>query len=345
VSGDYLWDRRGEPDPEIARLEALLAPLGQSDPPRPLRLPAAPRTRRPFAFFAALAAEAALVAALVGAAWWGRTAVRPGLEVTRLAGEATVGADPVRDRGTFPVGQWLHTNGDGRASIEIGDIGRVEIDPSTRLGLLSTKPGDYRLQLSQGTMHAIIWAPPGQFAVETTSSTAIDLGCVYSLTIDDEGLGLVRVSTGWVGFEWRGRESFIPAGALARTRRGLGPGTPFFEETSPAFQAALDTIDLGRASAAERAAALDRVLGEAQRRDTVTLWHLLSRVDAPLRDRVFDRLAGFVPPPAGVTRDGIRAADRTMLDDWWNALDLGSTNWWRVWRQQWRDGPEKLRPR
>ena len=25
---DYLWDRSGAPDPEVVRLEALLAPLG-----------------------------------------------------------------------------------------------------------------------------------------------------------------------------------------------------------------------------------------------------------------------------------------------------------------------------
>ena len=29
MSDDYLWDRSGPPDPEIARLEALLQPLGQ----------------------------------------------------------------------------------------------------------------------------------------------------------------------------------------------------------------------------------------------------------------------------------------------------------------------------
>jgi len=36
------------------------------------------------------------------------------------------------------------------------------------------------------------------------------------------------------------------------------------------------------------------VLNESAERDEVTLWHLLSRVPAGDRDRVFDRLAGFV---------------------------------------------------
>ena len=32
MSDDYLWDRSGAPDPEIARLEELLAPLAQKTP-------------------------------------------------------------------------------------------------------------------------------------------------------------------------------------------------------------------------------------------------------------------------------------------------------------------------
>ena len=86
-----------------------------------------------------------------------------------------------------------------------------------------------------------------------------------------------------------------------------------------------------------RDAALNVVLADARPRDAVTLWHLLSRVDAAQIDRVYARLAGFVAPPAGVTLDGIRAGKREMLDLWWDKLDLGTAAWWRMWRQQWRD--------
>jgi len=65
--------------------------------------------------------------------------------------------------------------------------------------------------------------------------------------------------------------------------------------------------------------------------------HLLTRVPGADRDRVFDRLASFVAPPTGVTRDGIRAGDRRMLDAWWDALGLGTTSLWRTWSQQWKE--------
>jgi hypothetical protein len=186
-------------------------------------------------------------------------------------------------------------------------------------------------------MHALIWSPPGQFFVETPSATAVDLGCAYTMTVDGEGVGVVRVTSGWVGFEWRGQESFIPAGAMCITRPGLGPGTPHFEDTSPAFQSALVMLDMQGGSRADRAAALDRLLAEARAQDTVTLWHLLTRVDPDLRGRVFDRLAAYVPPPDAVTREGIRAGRRDMLDRWWDALGLGTTSWWRTWKQPWKN--------
>ena len=332
---DYLWDRSGPPDPEVEQLERTLRVLRQPMPPPALQVPAhRPAPKRTFTFFALLAAEAAMVAVLAGAAWSARvTRLTPRFEITRLEGTPTIESRPVDTGHELGVGRWLETDANARASVDVADIGRVEIEPKSRLGLLTSKLGDYRMHLARGTMRAVIWAPPGQFSVETPSATAVDLGCAYVLTVDDDDVGTVRVTSGWVGFEWKGRESFIPAGAVCLTRPDVGPGTPHFEDSSPAFRAALDVIDLGRGTRAETIAAIDRVLADAQPRDGFTLWHLLTRVDVDQRDRVFDRLASFVPPPLGTTREAVRAGQREALDNWWNALGLGSASWWRFWKQ------------
>ena len=39
MNDDYLWDRSGEPDPDVERLERQMAPLAQQHPPPPLVLP------------------------------------------------------------------------------------------------------------------------------------------------------------------------------------------------------------------------------------------------------------------------------------------------------------------
>jgi hypothetical protein len=342
VSGDYLWDRTGPRDPEVVRLERLLAPLGQADPAPALRVWSDRRPRRisPAFVVAALTAAAAVIA-LVAVVYQGRSANAVGFRVTTIAGAPTIGSRPIGGRDRLPPGRWIETDASARAAIDVADIGRVELDPDSRLGLLSTRPGDYRMHLVRGTLRARIWAPPGQFSVETPSATTVDLGCAYSLTVGDDGAGLVRVTSGWVGFEWQGRESFIPAGAVCVTRPTIGPGTPYFDDVSDGFRSAIDVIDAGDrrrpAAGVERRAAIDRVLGEARDKDVVTLWHLLGRLDPAERDRVFDALARYVPPPPSVTRDGIRVGDRTMLDAWWDRLGLGTTDWWRTWKQQWRD--------
>src|SRR5262249_23148931 len=98
---------------------------------------------------------------------------------------------------SLSVGGWLETGDRERASFGVANIGEVVVEPRTRLQLLSTRDGDHRLALARGTMHARIWAPPNQFFVETPSTLAVDLGCAYTLTVDDEGAGLVSVLVGW----------------------------------------------------------------------------------------------------------------------------------------------------
>ncbi|MFN8091197.1 MAG: hypothetical protein U0599_03010 [Vicinamibacteria bacterium] len=88
--------------------------------------------------------------------------------------------------------------------------------------------------------------------------------------------------------------------------------------------------------------ALEGALEQARPRDAFSLWHLLARVDGGDRARVFDRLAALVPPPDGVTRDGVLAGDRAMREAWWDELGLGSSDFWRTWT---RHEPERAEAR
>ena len=340
MSDDYLWDRSGPPDPEIARLEELLRPLGQqasATPPKAL-LPSMglrPDKTGPTHAWGAtrvwLAAAAGVALAIGG--WWtlGRTAAL-GWHVTMLDGDPSVSRRVTGTR-DLAVGDWLETGSGEKAFLEVADIGSVNLEPGTRVRLVATSAGEHRLELLRGTLHATIIAPPRQFFVHTPSATVVDLGCAYTLTVDEGGAGLLTVSLGWVALNLGGRESLVPAGFVVATRPGAGPGTPYHIDQSPAVRAALDLLDRTPASAGA-GAALDVVLAASTERDEATLWHLLSRVAAGDRDRVFDHLTRFVPPPPGVTRDGIRGGRRDMLDQWWDALGLGTIAWWRNWTVQ-----------
>jgi hypothetical protein len=326
---DYLWDGKGEPDPEVERLERALAPLRYQ--PRPLPLATTEPRRRPRPLgggLATLAAAASLVIAVVGA--WRASA--PGWGVLRLAGAPRVGETVVADRGRLGVGDWLTTDAASQAQLEIGLIGEVVVDPGSRIGLVDAGRRDHRLTMPKGVMHARIWAPPGKFFVETPSAVAVDMGCAYTLVVEEDGSGLLEVESGWVGFDYKGRESFIPQGAHCRTRPGVGPGTPYYHAASERLKQALLELDFG-SDPSLRLHSLLVVLAEARRDDAVTLWHLLARADEAGRGKVYDRMAELVPPPAGVSRERVLRSDRQALDAWWDELGLESASWWRLWKQ------------
>jgi hypothetical protein len=327
---DYLWDGRGEPDPEVERLERVLLPLRHQ--PKPLELSEVEprRALRPFGgVLVTLAAAAGFVVAVAGPLLF----ARPGWEVERLAGTPRVGERVVADKGRLSAGDWLTTDAGSRARLKIGDIGEVVLEPGSRLGLVDPGRRQHRLTLPKGAMHARIGAPPGKFYVDTPAATAVDLGCEYRLEVDESGAGALSVLLGYVGFEWHGRESYVPERARCLTRPELGPGTPFYADASDAFRRALERFDFDSAGP-ERLGALGLVLSEARPRDALSLWHLLLRAPEAQRGLVFDRLAELLPPPQGVTREGVLRGDRAMLDSWWDLLEIGSMKFWRRWTQK-----------
>src|SRR5438876_8642835 len=339
MKDDYLWDGSGEPDPEVQKLEEALGRYRQNQPaPRFDEIAQTHKAKRPRNFFnwrweyqLSAVAASLLLAVTVFLFMRQRSRGNPGpsWDVVRLEGAPRVGWRSLGEKsgpGKLGIGQTLVTNSTSRASITLDETGRVEVDPGSRLRLVTNGPGRKRLSLERGTIHAVIWAPPGQFVVDTPSAVAVDLGCVYTLHVDDSGAGLLRTTLGWVGFKLNGHESFIPAGAVCATRPGIGPGTPYFDDASQPFQAALAKLDFETGSPDLDVARLQVVLADARPRDALTLWHLLSRRSGTQRGRVYERLAAFVPPPLGVTRDGVVAGNREVVDVWWEQLGVGGAS-------------------
>jgi len=269
-----------------------------------------------------------------------------GWDVSSVEGTPRIGEETISTKeGTsrLEIGQMLETDRQSRASLRADDTGKIDVDPSTRLRLLSMGSGLKRIALDRGTIHTYIWAPAGQFVVDTPSAVTVDLGCAYTLRVDDSGAGMVRTSLGWVGFKLNGHESFIPAGAACATRPKIGPGTPYFEDASVEFRAALTRFDFEDSTPQQRAHDVATVLGAARNRDALTLWHLLARVDDEQRVLVYNRLSQFVPPPATVTKEGILRLDQPMLDLWWNELGFDDISVWRHWERSWAGASTSVR--
>lgn len=314
MNDEYLWNREGEPDLEVARLEKLLAPLAYD--------PAAHRARYHRPWHRSLAIPAAIAA---GLAIFGlfRAAQPPALPETSWT--VSMAGSEAR---ALRQGEWLTTPSNSTASVESSSVGELTIEPNSRLRLVESQDRRQRFDLQRGVIHALIWAPPAQFAVDTPSARTVDLGCRYTLEMSESGEGRLSVQLGWVAFQAGNRESFIPAGATCRTLPQAGPGTPFFDDADIRLIQGLAQFD-------RRGDSLETILGSARARDGLTLWHLLARTRGEDRQRVYTRLAGLVKLPDAANEFAVLKGDRAALDAAWNALDLGDTTWWRTWKRNW----------
>ena len=335
MSDDYLWDGSGPPDPDVERLERMLGQLRSTAKMPDIaatvrRKPDAPTRWSSARFLVPTLAAAASIVAMIGVTWQTTRETRS-WEVERMAGQPRIGGSALAGTGRLAVGETLVTDGASRARLDVSTIGQATIDTDSSVRLVDTREGHHKLALERGTLHAFITAPPGQFVVDTPSATATDLGCVYTLHVDEDGSGTLSVIAGWVAFEFSGRESFVPAGASSRTDPRLGPGTPRYDDATQEFRNAMDDVD-GSADPARRFAGLTLVLREARERDAMTLWHLIPRVGEKYRALVMDALAARVPMPAGVTREAVMRLDKPALDQWWDALGLRDAGWWRKWK-------------
>jgi hypothetical protein len=278
-----------------------------------------------------------LIISIAIASFWVYTQTRStSWQVVRIDGTPKINAVLLTDTGNFAEGELLETDNASRARVQIGKIGHVNVEPNTRLRLVSTKMTEQRIALERGKLEATISAPPRIFFVDTPSAQAVDLGCAYTLEVDEQGQGVLSVTAGWVAFVLNGYEAKVPAGAACLTRPESGPGTPYFVDASPQFQSDLKKFDFENGGKQ----ILESILDAARMRDTLTLFHLLSRVDENERSEVYDKLAAYTPPPDGVTREGMLQLDEEMMHGYQEKLE---STWLqetapafrKVWRWLW----------
>ena len=336
---DYLWEASGQPDPEIARIEQLLLRYRQTTPPR--ALPPLERARRwelllwSRTFRASAFAAAAAFLLLVVCPWAVRRVAYPGdsCHALCLMGKPHINGRTLETTADLRAGGLVETDGASQAEIRIGLVGRVTLHPNSRMRMVEMRHGRYRMALERGKISARTLAPPFTFVVDTPGPTAYDVGCAFTLETDEHGSGLLRVTSGWVQLELDDRQILIPAGAASLLRPGGNLGTPYFEDASESFRAALERLDFGPQDPASRDAALAGLLAAARPRDVFTFQEMLRTASGDGRRRLVDRGIELVPSPPGVTRAGLLRGDDAMVSAWRNQLGIGGPKrWWVNWR-------------
>lgn len=244
-----------------------------------------------------------------------------GWEIVPVAGNPTIDESLLDKPGLIRSGQTIRTDNTSRAVVEVGEIGALDVFPSTHIELLSTSKDDHRFRLSGGEIHATINAPPRIFFVETPSALAIDLGCEYTLRVDSSGVSRLHVTFGYVELDHPERSTIVPEGYKAVSDPDRGPTVPIYEDASPDFVDALISYEIGNDQSS-----LDVLLVEADPTDATSLWLLISRASAEQRVAIYQKIVELVGEPEGVTMSGVlEDGDRDMSLAWQDFLGLDLT--------------------
>jgi hypothetical protein len=300
----YVWDRSGEPDKDVERIEGLLGRYRWKG--KELELPNPIERQSSKLLWVGTAVAAGLAACVIFVVARRSESVH---------GYKLVGVD---GRDVVRVGEAITTGDEQRAQLEIGALGRVDVEPNTRLEVADCGTDAHRLFLAHGSVSARIWAPPRLFRIGSPAGESIDLGCAYRLDVTADGaVSTLRVTTGQVAFEFEGREIFVPAGAMCTSVKGRGPSAPVFEKAGDEFKTAVKELEF--AAPVEKSAA--RHLVElAKSEDTLTLWHLFvsKKTDPVLRRASYDRLSSDYPrrKEDAITEEGLYAGDHAMCEAW-----------------------------
>ncbi len=331
---DYLWNRRGPVDEEIARLERLLAPQAWRERPLTPRVAALARPRRRWRAVAAIAAMLALFAVGLHAGFNYRLQW-PQAQPWRIAafeGNVRIDGHAIDANAQLAPDTVLETGPGGTARLAVARIGEIVIGEDSRFSLRQTGSGRHRTVLEHGRLWARLWAPPGAFGVATPAGDVYDLGCEFVLHAREDGSGALTVRSGWVQIDNAFREVLVPQGARVEFGPGGRPGTPYDLGANVAFLDALREIDAQGSRIHPDSEAIRTLVTQARQEDAISLLLLLQArphlADGPL----FDRLNELLPPAALVTRAAWRERGAAALSPWWDALPYPRIKrWWLHW--------------
>src|SRR5262245_9335468 len=180
---DRLWQGTLPADLERVRTAAARLPVPPEpdwDAPRVRWIASHASSQRRVAW---LAMAAAFVVVLGAAAIIARDAWR----VDAIAGRPSLSG--LAFAGRVALGGSITTDATSRARLEVPGFGDVTLEPHGCIRRVRGKGEERRLELERGTLHASILAPPRLFIVGTSVGSAVDLGCAYTLAVDDSGKG------------------------------------------------------------------------------------------------------------------------------------------------------------
>jgi hypothetical protein len=233
------------------------------------------------------------------------------------------------------VGQTLTLDGASTASIGIARLGTMNVQSVSDVTLTQTTSVKHRLRLDRGGIRVSVWAPPSRVVVSTPAGEVIDLGCVFTLSVDSTGVAYVSVETGWVQLENGYGEVLVPAGTSSSMIAGSPPSVPVYDDATGTFRQGVRAIEIDIANDLFAGTFAD-VRRHARPRDVLTLLVLAVRKKGSQRAALLEHAAILAPPPQ-IPPAGVASLNDDEIWNWFDSLPLPPAKaWWLNWPDMFR---------
>ena len=231
--------------------------------------------------------------------------------VSLISGNPLINNEPIVKMTEFIPGDMMLTDDISSASIDIAEIGRINIFSSTSFGRLDdNNSGElHNGKLKVNTVEAndnLHIAIPGAI-IEN-----IDFDTGYSLEVDSKGNSLIVLERGWLQVNSGDDEIIFPEKYSLKIFGKGGVSLPYYSKSGLYFAALFEDYLFN----GKKNITLDRIIESSTEKEAIILWNLLRMVKPDQRSSVYDKLYELVPHKDDIAKDDMLSLDQDKMQSW-----------------------------
>jgi len=215
------------------------------------------------------------------------------------------------------IGDIIHTNDISEATLELPDVGTIEVLGNTIIKRLN---GRYSAKLIIGKI-IINTVGAKEFLHIKTSLAVINelnLGSNFIVQSDGSGNSAIEVIDGRLQFISRETEFTFPGKYKLKIFKGAEASLPFHTSSTPEYISLLDEYVFGKKKSDEN---LNMIIESSSAKDGITLWNLIRIVKPEQRQVVYHKLYELFPHSDEIDREDILSLDEDMLYVWLEEIE------------------------
>ncbi|MFZ1519732.1 MAG: RNA polymerase sigma factor [Ignavibacteriaceae bacterium] len=237
-----------------------------------------------------------------------------GWEVISISGNPKLENNIVNKGDGFASESTIETDAGSSVTVAIPEMGRLLIDNSSTV---SRTKNSNEVKLDNGQIRKFEGDASDVLTVLTPLAKFTELykGGAFRLHVDTNGSCKLTVESGWVIVNIKEFDSYVPKNFGCLITRGKY-AIPYPSDSAPQLISLLENFT------GVNDPSVGTILSLMTKRESLSLWHIIQLISPDNRSIAFDRLNDLIPIPAGTTKEGILALNKTMLLDWRQEIEL-----------------------